>query len=202
MGGKHYLLISSFSMEGMKILALAFVLCGFQFYTAQCKSCTIEKNVNGTIAVGENTYSRQKCWAIPVPFGHFIQLQLKNMYQSGASCQKENVKINIAGTSDVYQFCISDSNTNPITAFDNVTITHYVSTNYYRYTGFTLEYAIKTIECLNRNSFECDNDTCVSEDRVCDGVKDCKNRADEIGCERVYQRSPGGERGGRVLVET
>ncbi|CAL1300219.1 unnamed protein product, partial [Larinioides sclopetarius] len=119
-----------------------------------------------------------------------------------ASCQKEYVKINIAGTSDVYHFCISDSNTNPITAFDNVTITHYVSTNYYRYTGFTLEYAIKTIECLNRNSFECDNDTCVSEDRVCDGVKDCKNRADEIGCERVYQRSPGGERGGRVLVET
>ncbi|CAL1301475.1 unnamed protein product [Larinioides sclopetarius] len=39
------------------------------------------------------------------------------------------------------------------------------------------------VECLNRNSFKCDNITCVSEDKVCDGVKDCKNGEDEIGCE-------------------
>ncbi|KAF8763472.1 hypothetical protein HNY73_021656 [Argiope bruennichi] len=45
------------------------------------------------------------------------------------------------------------------------------------------KYTIKTMECLNKNSFKCDNNTCVSEERVCDGVKDCKNGADEIGCE-------------------
>ncbi|GBL86736.1 hypothetical protein AVEN_113359-1, partial [Araneus ventricosus] len=40
-----------------------------------------------------------------------------------------------------------------------------------------------TIECLTKNSFKCDNNSCVSEEKVCDGVKDCKNGADEIGCE-------------------
>ncbi|CAL1302011.1 unnamed protein product [Larinioides sclopetarius] len=183
MRGKHYLLLSSFSMEGIKIFALAFILCGFHFYTAQCQSCTIEKNVKGTIAVGESTSSRQKCWTIPVPSSHFIHLQLKNMYKSGLLCHQEYLKISIAGTSDVYQFCNSDTNRNPITAFDNVTVTHYVSAYNAKYTSFTLEYTIKTIECLNRNSFECDNNTCVPEDRVCDGVKDCKNGADEVGCE-------------------
>ncbi|CAL1301396.1 unnamed protein product [Larinioides sclopetarius] len=105
------------------------------------------------------------------------------MYKSGLLCQQEYLKISIAGTSDVYQFCNSDTNRNPITAFDNVTVTHYVSAYNRIYTSFTLEYTIKTIECLNRNSFECDNNTCVPEDRVCDGVKDCKNGADEVGCE-------------------
>ncbi|GBM85618.1 Gastric intrinsic factor, partial [Araneus ventricosus] len=47
-----------------------------------------------------------------------------------------------------------------------------------------LTYAVKgTIECLNRNSFKCDNNSCVPEEKVCDGVKDCKDGADEIGCE-------------------
>ncbi|CAL1301427.1 unnamed protein product, partial [Larinioides sclopetarius] len=172
-------------MEGIKVLALAFILCGFQFYSAQCQSCTIEENVNGEVKV-ENvrTYNLLKCWTIPVPLGHFIHLQLKNMHQSGASCQQEYVKISIAGTSDVYQFCNSDTNRNPITAFDNVNVTHFVSTRQYIYTGFTLEYTIRAVECLNRNSFKCDNTTCVSEDKVCDGVKDCKNGEDEIGCGR------------------
>ncbi|CAL1301673.1 unnamed protein product [Larinioides sclopetarius] len=171
-------------MEGIKILALALILSGFQFYTAQCQICTIEKNVNGEVKV-ENvrTWNWQKCWTIPVPLGHFIHLQLKNMHQSGASCQQEYLKISIAGTSDVYQFCSSDTNRNPITAFDNVTVTHYVSTFNNIYTGFTLEYTIRTMECLKRDSFKCDNNTCVPEDKVCDGVKNCKNGEDENGCE-------------------
>ncbi|GBM41084.1 hypothetical protein AVEN_101992-1, partial [Araneus ventricosus] len=64
------------------------------------------------------------------------------MKQSGLSCQQDYVRISIAGTSDVYQFCSSDSNKNPIIAFDNVTVTHSVSTSNFRYTGFTLEYTI------------------------------------------------------------
>ncbi|GBN01322.1 Uncharacterized protein CG3556 [Araneus ventricosus] len=106
------------------------------------------------------------------------------MQKSGLSCQQDYVRINIAGTSDVYQFCSSDSNKNPITAFDNVTVTYYVSTSgYVRNTGFTLEYSIRTLECLKKNTFKCDNNSCVTEDKVCNGLKDCENGADEIGCE-------------------
>ncbi|GBM97516.1 hypothetical protein AVEN_263892-2 [Araneus ventricosus] len=170
-------------MEGVKIVAFAFILCGFQLYSVQCESCKIEKNATGSIVVGGNPYSKQECWTIPVPLGNFIHLQLKSMQQSVLSCQQHYVRINIAGTSDVYTFCSSDSNKNPIIALDNVTVTHYVSSNYYYYsTGFTLEYATRTVECLNKNSFKCDNNSCVPEEKVCDGVKDCKNGADEIGC--------------------
>ncbi|GBN01321.1 hypothetical protein AVEN_210886-1 [Araneus ventricosus] len=144
-------------MEGIKIVAFAFILCGFQLYNVECQSCKIEKKLTGTIVAGGNTYSKQECWTIPVPLGNFIHLQLKSMHQSGLSCQQDYVRINIAGTSDLYTFCSSDSNKNPIIAFDNVTVTHSVSTSYSRYTGFTLEYTIRTTECPTTSArFKCD----------------------------------------------
>ncbi|XP_055946192.1 uncharacterized protein CG3556-like [Argiope bruennichi] len=175
-------LFHSFTMEGIKIVTFVFLLLGFQLYAVECQSCKIENNVNGRIVVGGNYYNKQDCWTVPVPLGYFAHLQITNM-QSQHSCSQDYVKITIAGIRDVYKFCSSDGNKNPVTAFDNVTITHYVSSSYSRYTAFNLEYTIKTMECLNKNSFKCDNNTCVSEERVCDGVKDCKNGADEIGCE-------------------
>ncbi|GBN01318.1 hypothetical protein AVEN_210883-1 [Araneus ventricosus] len=72
-------------MEGIKIVAFAFILCGFQLYHVQCQSCKIEKNARGSIVVGGNTYGKQECWTIPAPLGNFIHLQLKNMQKSGVS---------------------------------------------------------------------------------------------------------------------
>ncbi|GBM85620.1 Uncharacterized protein CG3556 [Araneus ventricosus] len=54
---------------------------------------------------------------------------------------------------------------------------------FYSYTAQKYAAVGGTIECLNKNSFKCDNNSCVPEEKVCDGVKDCKNGADEIGCE-------------------
>ncbi|GBM63467.1 hypothetical protein AVEN_260901-1 [Araneus ventricosus] len=102
------------------------------------------------------------------------------------ACEKDNVRVNIAGTSDVYRFCSSDSSKNPIIAVGNVTVTHDIVPTAGLLTRFKLKYTLKTLECLNINSFKCDNSSCVSEKKVCDGVKDCKNGADEIGCGMKY----------------
>ncbi|CAL1301274.1 unnamed protein product [Larinioides sclopetarius] len=35
---------------------------------------------------------------------------------------------------------------------------------------------------MKKNSFKCDSKSCISEEKVCDGVKDCKDGKDETGC--------------------
>ncbi|GBM63471.1 hypothetical protein AVEN_260904-1 [Araneus ventricosus] len=149
----------------------------------QCQSCKVEENIFGKIVVDDYVKEKQECWIIPVPLGHFIHLHFSNM-QLTHECYQDYVRINIAGWSNAYKFCSSVSNESPITAFGNVTVTHYVSGNFLPIdTSFTLEYSIKTIECMNNSSFKCDNNSCIFEEKICDGVEDCKNGKDEIGCE-------------------
>ncbi|GFX05264.1 uncharacterized protein CG3556 [Trichonephila clavipes] len=42
------------------------------------------------------------------------------------------------------------------------------------------------MECTNEESFQCDDNFCIPQSKVCDGVKDCKNGSDEIGCGMRY----------------
>lgn len=39
----------------------------------------------------------------------------------------------------------------------------------------------------NENQHACDENTCIEEDQVCDGIVDCPNTNDEIDCEFIYQ---------------
>ncbi|GBN72818.1 hypothetical protein AVEN_55671-1, partial [Araneus ventricosus] len=166
-------------MEGIKIVAFAFILCGFQLCTVH-SFCKIERNVTGRIIVKERVRYKNECWKIPVPLGNFIHLQFEHM-ESKKNCQEDYVTIN-SGTSDV--FCSREDYKNPITTSENVFVTHFVFRSQFSFdTAFTLKYTIKTLECLNKNSFKCDNNSCVPKETVCDGVKDCKNGADEIGCD-------------------
>ncbi|GBN06165.1 Uncharacterized protein CG3556 [Araneus ventricosus] len=169
-------------MEGIKILAFAFLLWGFQLYAVKCQSCVIRRRFTGEISVSDYFNNGLRCWTIPLPSGHFIHLQFNSM-RSDNPCEQDYVIIKISGTNDVYKFCSKDNNKNPIIAFGDATVTQHVSSYYKIYTSFNLVYTIKTIECLNKNSFKCDDNSCVQEEKVCNGVKDCKSGADEIGCE-------------------
>ncbi|GBM85616.1 hypothetical protein AVEN_24278-1 [Araneus ventricosus] len=168
-------------MEGIKIVVFAFIVWGLQLNAVQCQKCELERVTSGHISVSDYFYADVRCWTIPVPSGHFIHLQFKNMF-SYNSCEKDYVKIEIAGKSDVYTFCSNDYNKNPITAFGDITVYYVREIRGGTLTSFRLEYTIKTIECLNKNSFKCDNNSCVPEEKVCNGIEDCKNGADEVGC--------------------
>ncbi|KAF8763474.1 ADP-ribose glycohydrolase MACROD1 like protein [Argiope bruennichi] len=127
-------------------------------------------------------YPGRRCWVILVPTNSYIHLWISKM-ESEITCESY-LEVNDYRMSErINKFCSSDRYKNPITAFSNVTVTHEIKPKVGVFTTFTLKYIIKNLECLNTKSFECDENSCVSEEKVCDGVKDCKNGVDEIGCE-------------------
>ncbi|KAF8763478.1 hypothetical protein HNY73_021662 [Argiope bruennichi] len=168
-------------MDGFKIAVFALILWGFQICIIQCRDCEIQPHFSGKIFSNADDFSLQeKCWFVPVSQGHYIHLKLNSLISS-AACEDGYVRIIITGTGDEYKFCSTDKTKNPITAFGNTTVIHlaqFLETS----SSFELEYSVKSIECINKNSFKCDDNSCISEEEVCDGVKDCKNGADEIGC--------------------
>ncbi|GIX73864.1 uncharacterized protein CG3556 [Caerostris extrusa] len=86
-------------------------------------------------------------------------------------------------TSDEYKLCPADRNKIPIVSLGSVIVRKYVESYFGNQLSFSLSFIIKDIECINKDSFRCDNNTCVPGSKVCDGVKDCSNGADEVGCE-------------------
>ncbi|GIY94161.1 uncharacterized protein CG3556 [Caerostris extrusa] len=105
-------------------------------------------------------------------------------------CDRATVKILIPESDQEFQFCSTSDDPQPISAIGNVTVVHKIGM--YKPPGFinpysskfTLEYNIMNLECADKNSFRCDNHTCVSKEKRCNGVKDCPNGIDEIGCEK------------------
>ncbi|GBM63448.1 hypothetical protein AVEN_260886-1 [Araneus ventricosus] len=143
-------------MEGIKIIAFALFLWGFQLCTVESQNCAIERDVSGKISSDGKFSAKQKCWTIPVPPGHFIHIKINSLKSSG--CDNGYLRIKVTGTSDVYQFCSTDINKNPITALETVTVTYNIKQGFFRdASSFELEYTIKTIECLNKNRFKWSN---------------------------------------------
>nr|XP_042911529.1 low-density lipoprotein receptor-related protein 12 [Parasteatoda tepidariorum] len=56
---------------------------------------------------------------------------------------------------------------------------------YFLNDGFYANYSAVAIahdDCYPRDSFRCANNTCIPKSEVCDGIKNCENGADELGC--------------------
>ncbi|GFY44186.1 uncharacterized protein CG3556 [Trichonephila inaurata madagascariensis] len=147
-----------------------------------CHNCTVETALSGTIkdsAVGYNKY--EKCWIIPVPSGSFVRLQI-NSIVSQALCPDAHVNISV-GNIEEYRFCSPNSSRHSVTALSDVTIIHHAyKSGYYYSSNFELKYDIKYIECVRKDSFQCDSNFCIPISKVCDGVEDCENGADEAKC--------------------
>ena len=47
------------------------------------------------------------------------------------------------------------------------------------------EFTLKdTQQCEESNMFQCQDGTCLSKEKVCDGIFDCKDEEDELECEK------------------
>ncbi|XP_055936191.1 uncharacterized protein LOC129965925 [Argiope bruennichi] len=125
------------------------------------------------------------CWIIPVSTGKYIEIKMNNLTLQ-RDCFSNYVEISSAEKEEKYKFCQFSSNS--VTLLSNVTIMYKESAvdtfyDYGRISGFRLEYIIRDIECVNKGSFRCSNTSCIPQAEVCDGIKDCENGADEVGCE-------------------
>ncbi|GIY15928.1 CUB domain-containing protein [Caerostris extrusa] len=138
------------------------------------------KSLSGTISHSGSTFYSEKCWMIPANAGKFIRIQI-NSISSEYSCGYAFVNISVPETSEEYKLCPDDSNAIPIVSLGSVIVKPYNSYNWHEI-SFSLSFIIKDIECINKDSFRCDNNSCVPAFKVCDGVKDCSNGADEVGC--------------------
>ncbi|GIY17887.1 uncharacterized protein CG3556 [Caerostris extrusa] len=164
----------------MKFFTIASVLFGCHLSMVLCAICNVEKSMKGTISHSGNIYFNQYCWTIPVTAGKFVHLKINDI-NSEVSCNNSYIKISVVETTEEYKFCPEDSNNNPIIALKSVTVNRY--TDKYTPLFFNLSFIIKDIECINKDSFQCNNHSCIPRNKVCDGVKDCENGLDEVGCE-------------------
>ncbi|GIY47663.1 hypothetical protein CDAR_605583 [Caerostris darwini] len=169
----------------MKFFAIASVFFGC-FLLVFGKNCHIENTLSGQIFDGTSRGGYEKCWMILVPAGKFIHLNIIDIH-SQRTCDKAYLKISVMETPEQYILCSKDRNKNPIIALKNVTISH-ITLHSVWYDenispSFNLSFNIKDLECISKDHFKCNENSCITRSKVCDGRKDCENGADEIGCE-------------------
>ncbi|GIY17889.1 uncharacterized protein CG3556 [Caerostris extrusa] len=170
----------------MKFFAVAFVVFECLFVMVFGNNCLTENTLSGEISDVTSAGGYTKCWMIPVPAGKFIHLKIIGI-DSETTCNKAYLKISVAGTTEEYMLCSKVNNINSITALKNVTVTHIVVPpewfNQNIFSSFTLSFNIQDFECISKDHFKCNENSCITQSKVCDGRRDCENGTDEVGCE-------------------
>ncbi|GFQ67452.1 uncharacterized protein CG3556 [Trichonephila clavata] len=126
-----------------------------------------------------------RCWTIVVPEHNYAALTLERFLLDSKSKYKDDcyVLITAMKTGEIYKFYKNGTNEDSVTALSNTTVTLNKLSEYtYCTVNFSITYNIKNMECTNEKSFQCDENFCIPQSKVCDGVKDCKNGSDEVGC--------------------
>ncbi|XP_042907460.1 uncharacterized protein CG3556 isoform X2 [Parasteatoda tepidariorum] len=155
-------------------LNLAFFVFGILCcVTPSLNSCIEEKRISGEVFS-----NKRECIDIHVPPNKFLRLNILQLSLYYSDCANNKLEIIIIDSEDKYTFCQGHSYRNFITAVTDVRVYFQAS-----YSSFKLYFTIRDIECLRNSSFHCSNHSCIPINEVCDGVKDCENGADEVGCE-------------------
>ncbi|GFQ98338.1 uncharacterized protein CG3556 [Trichonephila clavata] len=153
--------------------------------TILCRDCQIETALSGKIEDSTYGYGKyEKCWTIVVPEQSLVVFSLDSFISNKVYYRDDcYVLITAVKTGDSYKFNVNDTSEDSVRTLSHTTVTFYRNFQNYYSAKFTLTYYIKNMECTNEDSFQCDDNFCIPQSKVCDGVKDCKNGSDEIGCE-------------------
>nr|XP_042907457.1 uncharacterized protein CG3556-like isoform X2 [Parasteatoda tepidariorum] len=161
-------------------LNLAFFVFGILCcVTPSLDSCIEEKRLSGELSRAD-TENNEECIDIHVPPNHFIRLNIVELKFDAWDCKYNKLEITIKDSADNYTFCPREKNQNSIIAVNDVRVYFFAV---YRNTNYKLIFTIRGIECLRNCTFQCSNHSCIHMNAVCDGVKDCENGADEVGCD-------------------
>ncbi|GFT71809.1 uncharacterized protein CG3556 [Nephila pilipes] len=148
-----------------------------------CQSTTSLTSLTGKISDTRVSLDKYpKCWIIQVPEDMYIQVKIVKI-TSKLTCNQDYIEVKIED-GDQYKYCSSNSYQNPITAFSNINVIHQITrTGYFYSSSFDLEYIIKSLDCKKKDSFQCNENICISRGKICDGIQDCPNATDEVDCE-------------------
>ncbi|KAG8192109.1 hypothetical protein JTE90_027756 [Oedothorax gibbosus] len=157
-----------------------FIIC---ITKTEALACESRFGPKGKIEYSLSTNKANKCFNIIVPSDSFIRINLTKLSIGYRQCGYNFLKISVDDSDVEYKYCDSITSRTTIMAVNNVTVT--LSNTYnsgYRFV-LNFEYEIWDFECSRKNSFRCTNYSCIPENQVCDGIKQCQNGADEVGCE-------------------
>ncbi|KAG8192105.1 hypothetical protein JTE90_027752 [Oedothorax gibbosus] len=157
-----------------------FIIC---ITKAEASSCESRFGPKGKVSENTKGYSIIKCWKIFVPSDSFIRVNVTKMTIEYKQCSHNFLKISVDDRNEEYKYCDSITSRTTIMSMNSVTVTFSYTNNVGYRSNLELEYEIQDIECLLKNSFRCTNYSCIPENQVCDGIKQCQNGADEVGCE-------------------
>ncbi|CAL1287036.1 unnamed protein product, partial [Larinioides sclopetarius] len=156
-------------------------------------------------SVYSGTKRTSKCLRIAVPESKYLSLNIANLKFAKTSCDEATLSVTWeALKSESVTFCPGNHTSikKLINTFSDTEVKHRtISTRRTHpwigrssgksFDSFTITYVVEDLLCMKPDSFKCSSTSCVSMDKKCDGVRNCYNGKDEVGCERGVFAVPG-----------
>ncbi|KAG8192106.1 hypothetical protein JTE90_027753 [Oedothorax gibbosus] len=161
-----------------------FVIFVLACSTTKTEASSCESRLGPKGRVTETIYgsSADKCWKLNVPSYSFIRVNVTKLTMATRHCRLNFLKISVDDSDEEYRYCDSITPRTTIMAVNSVTVRIYTYSSGHIF-NLEFEYEIWDFECSRKNSFRCTNYSCIPENQVCDGINQCQNGADEVGCE-------------------
>ncbi|KAF8763469.1 hypothetical protein HNY73_021653 [Argiope bruennichi] len=114
---------------------------------ALSEPCNQLTDDSGTIFDDKYAYSYSVCWKIIIPSNSYVQLSMESFSNTRTDCSYSKVEVSIANyRNDNFVFCPGVSQWQPILAFNDVTVTHYINSGSYVTSKFSMNYRLVMVK--------------------------------------------------------